>query len=528
MYKLLIADDEAVEREALEDLAHVLFKDQFDIALAENGRSAVDIAAAFAPDIIIMDIKMPRMNGIDAARLIREKYPDCKVIMLTGFTYFNYARDSVSLGAVDFLVKPASDETVEKALKTAMKSVDLLRESSVHTAEADPFGGAGYLESELVSEIVFAGVDKQTLQSMITELYPDVQFGIAVVITLKSSESFVLSGSGAVSKCREFCIAAVQRRGAHGLYAPSCRRLDKLYVALLSNSCHDQGYYNGFIKELLSVFHENGITAGASFGSLSQDIARLPMGFIEAQSVKLPANDAIGWFSADILRSERFGSQSTQERLLCEHLEQKQFDESHLLLEHMLNAIIAENDRTAVRIYELIVILNRKALEKVSVPPCYPLWERLLALSGPEDRKQFALHYLQKIIDRLITDEAAYNNTWPQEIVEYIKAEYKNNITLEDAARRVGFSTYYFSRLFKQKFDKSFIEYLTQMRIQNAKQLLSTPGISVKNVCYSVGYSEPNYFARVFKRETGMSPSKFQKKALNFDECLLKRGDAHE
>ncbi|MPN11866.1 HTH-type transcriptional activator RhaR [bioreactor metagenome] len=212
------------------------------------------------------------------------------------------------------------------------------------------------------------------------------------------------------------------------------------------------------------------------------------------------------------------GSQNTQEKLLCEHLEQKQFDETHLLLEHMLNAIIDENNRTAIRIYELIVILNRKALEKVSVPPCYPLWERLLAISDDEDQKQFALHYLQKIIDRLITDEVAYNQTWPQDIIDYIKVEYKNNITLEDAARRVGFSTYYFSRLFKQKFDKSFIEYLTQMRLQNAKQLLSTPGVSVKNVCYSVGYSEPNYFARVFKRETGMSPSKFQKKALKLEE----------
>lgn len=518
MYKLLIADDEAVEREALEDLAHSLFKEQFDIALAENGRNAVDIAEDFAPDIVIMDIKMPRMNGIDAAKLILEKYPDCKVIMLTGFTYFNYAKDSVSLGAVDFLVKPASDETVEKALKTAIKAVDLLRETSVRIAEADSFGGAGYLESELVSEIVFAGVDKQTLKSMITELYPDVQYGIAAVITLKSNGNAGFPGSAPVSKYREFCLAAVQRQGALGFYAPLCRRLDKLYIALLSNRAYDQDYYNDFVGKLLAILSENGIVASATFGGLSQDIARLPMSFIEAQNVKLPAGESVGWFSSEMLRTEHLGSQNTQEKLLCEHLEQKQFDETHLLLEHMLNAIIDENNRTAIRIYELIVILNRKALEKVSVPPCYPLWERLLAISDDEDQKQFALHYLQKIIDRLITDEVAYNQTWPQDIIDYIKVEYKNNITLEDAARRVGFSTYYFSRLFKQKFDKSFIEYLTQMRLQNAKQLLSTPGVSVKNVCYSVGYSEPNYFARVFKRETGMSPSKFQKKALKLEE----------
>ncbi|MBP1577688.1 MAG: helix-turn-helix transcriptional regulator, partial [Oscillospiraceae bacterium] len=152
------------------------------------------------------------------------------------------------------------------------------------------------------------------------------------------------------------------------------------------------------------------------------------------------------------------------------------------------------------------------------ISPCHPLWNKLLAIEDDAARKQFAHHYLQKVIDLLIMDDAADNEAWPQEILEFINAEYQNNITLEDASRKVGFSTYYFSRLFKQKFDKPFIEYLTQLRIQKAKTLLSSPGVSVKNVCYSVGYSDPNYFARVFKRETGMSPSKFQKKALRIED----------
>lgn len=516
MYKLLIADDEAVEREALSDLAHELFKDSFEIALAENGKNAVDIAETFAPDIALMDIKMPRMNGIDAAKLILEKYPDCKVIMLTGFTYFNYAKDSVSLGALDFLVKPASDETVEKALKAAIKAVDAVRSiNRKGDNENSDIVSSQKLERELVSEILFSGADKNMLISMISELYPQVKFGAAAIVTVKYNnyESERIFSA----QFRDFCFEAVQKSALSAFYTPLCRRRDRFYIAMLSDNQQNKRGYEKFATCLLSVLAQNGISATISIGSITQDISNLPMGFIEARNVRLK-NENIGWFSSDLFNAEKSGDMITQERKLCAALDQKQFDNARLLLEYMLDSILESNTEVSIRIYELLLILNRKAQEKISLDPSYNLWNSLCRLENSNDRKQVAQHYLQTIIDRLIMEEAADNESWPQEIIDYINIEYKNNITLEDAANKVGFSTYYFSRLFKQKFDKPFIEYLTQLRIEKAKQLLSSPGVSVKTVCYSVGYSEPNYFARVFKRETGMSPSKFQKKVFHTEE----------
>lgn len=518
-YNLLIADDEAVEREALSDLAHELFPDRFVIELAENGKNAVDICAEFKPDIALMDIKMPRMNGIDAAKIILQSHPDCKMIMLTGFTYFNYAKDSVSLGAVDFLVKPASDETVQKALQTAMNAVDAERAAVSRTTEAQPEDTAysHRQESELVSEIVFSGLDKQMLCRMVNELYPEVRYGVAVVVNLTSDKSSGISPMISSFELHSCCNEAAKRCGDPKMNILFCRRLDKLYLTLLSAQSFDKELYERFAKSFISVMEEHDILARMKFSRLSQDIAHLPMGFIEAQNVRPQPNERIGWFSPDMLGNSQNGSDYSQEEQLCDWLDQKQFDDAMLLFEHMISSIIEEKHDVAIRIYELIVLLNRHAAKKIEISPCYPLWSKLLTIEEDTALIQFAHHYLQKVIDLLIMDDAADNEAWPQEILEYINSEYQNNITLEDASRRVGFSTYYFSRLFKQKFDKPFIEYLTQLRIQKAKTLLSSPSVSVKNVCYSVGYSDPNYFARVFRRETGMSPSKFQKKAAGID-----------
>lgn len=518
-YNLLIADDEAVEREALSDLAHELFPDRFVIALAENGKNAVDICAEFVPDIALMDIKMPRMNGIDAAKIILQSHPNCKMIMLTGFTYFNYAKDSVSLGAVDFLVKPASDETVEKALQTAMNAVDAERAANFRTTEAprEDNGGSHRQESELVSEIVFSGLDKQMLCRMVSELYPEVRYGVAVVVNLSSDKSSGISPSISSFELHNCCSEAAKRCGDPKMNVLFCRRLDKLYLTLLSEDNYEKSLYERFAGSFITVMAEHDIDARMKFSRLAQDIAHLPMGFIEAQNVRPQPNERIGWFSPDMFNSDPNGSDVSQEEQLCDRLDQKQFDDAMLLFEHMVNSIIEERHDISIRLYELIVVLNRHARKKIEISPCYPLWNKLLTIEDDTARRQFAHHYLQKVIDLLIMDDAADNEAWPQEILEYINSEYQNNITLEDASRRVGFSTYYFSRLFKQKFDKPFIEYLTQLRIQKAKTLLSSPGVSVKNVCYSVGYSDPNYFARVFKRETGMSPSNFRKKALGIE-----------
>ena len=108
MIRLLIADDERMEREALADIVMRRFEHEVTVEMAENGRKAADTAVLWEADLILMDIEMPGMNGLDAARAVLEQRPECKVIFITAYSLFQYAHEAVHLGACDYLLKPAA------------------------------------------------------------------------------------------------------------------------------------------------------------------------------------------------------------------------------------------------------------------------------------------------------------------------------------------------------------------------------------------------------------------------------------
>jgi two-component system response regulator YesN len=93
---------------------------------------------------------------------------------------------------------------------------------------------------------------------------------------------------------------------------------------------------------------------------------------------------------------------------------------------------------------------------------------------------------------------------------EYIENHYADSITLELVAEFVELSPFYFSKLFKDRFGMTFIDYLTEIRINHAKTEMLDQGMSLKEICFSVGYKDPNYFSRVFKKQTGLSPTEFR------------------
>lgn len=120
MIKILIADDEQFERELLAQLVDSRFSRQAQSRMAENGRRAVDVATLWGADIILMDIEMPGIDGIEAAKQILLQRPDCKIIFVTAYSLFTYAHEAVKLGARDYILKPVDPAEVERAIRQAM------------------------------------------------------------------------------------------------------------------------------------------------------------------------------------------------------------------------------------------------------------------------------------------------------------------------------------------------------------------------------------------------------------------------
>lgn len=157
MIRVLIADDERLEREALADLVVRRFEHETVIQTAENGRRAADTAILWEADLILMDIEMPGINGLDAARAVLEQRQECKVIFVTAYSLFQYAHEAMHLGACDYLLKPVDPDEAEAAIRRAIRQIEAGRKLA-ELAPVAPEPAADTAEAEDRNALVMAHV----------------------------------------------------------------------------------------------------------------------------------------------------------------------------------------------------------------------------------------------------------------------------------------------------------------------------------------------------------------------------------
>ena len=137
MIKILVVDDEYFERDVLAQIIIDRFSYEAQIRMASNGRQAVDVATLWGADIILMDIEMPVINGIEAARRILDNRPECKIIFVTAYSLFSYAQEAVKLGCSDYILKPVDPKDVERAIRRAVAQAETQRQLKVMAPEIE-------------------------------------------------------------------------------------------------------------------------------------------------------------------------------------------------------------------------------------------------------------------------------------------------------------------------------------------------------------------------------------------------------
>lgn len=136
MIKILIADDEQYEREMLSEMVDRRFSHEAQNRMVENGRKAVDMASLWGADIVLMDIEMPGIDGIEAAKQILAQRPDCKIIFVTAYSLFTYAHEAVKLGACDYILKPVNPDDLDRSIRRAMAQTESHRQLEAMAPEA--------------------------------------------------------------------------------------------------------------------------------------------------------------------------------------------------------------------------------------------------------------------------------------------------------------------------------------------------------------------------------------------------------
>ncbi len=443
MYRLLIADDEALEREGLEWIIQRMLPNTFQIIHAENGRVAIERAEEHRPHIVLMDVNMPGIQGLEAIREIKHKLPDTKFVMVTAYDYFAYAKEALSLGVKEYLVKPAKREQVIHTLEQLIQELEL--EKKKRSDELELRHKLSQLlplaENELAMMFMVDNITYTDIEQLSEWLNFPLEHGCAIVIAFPDR---------------------VKTDNKQKIY-DTIRGFAKTYVSTSIVSSLIDRHMAIFINKAPSLSAADWKEAATVFGEELCATA--------ARQLEVEILIGIGQTRTGVegLRKSYFeavfaSNYFEQYGKVC-HFDELKQGTGHSVYNQEKQPAIAE-----------------------AIPEAY-------VLSAMQRIREQREQQTQTVLDR------AKN---------YIQGRYTEDLSLEEVADSVHLNPHYFSKIFKQQVGTTFIDYVTSLRIDKAKALMATGQLSLKEVCFEVGYNDPNYFSRVFKKVTGVTPSDYR------------------
>jgi two-component system, response regulator YesN len=525
MFSLLIADDEALEREGLELMIRHLLPDTFTFLHAENGRKAIQITEEERPDFIFMDIKMPGIQGLEAVRQISAKFPSTKVVMITAHDYFSYAKEGLALGVRDYLLKPARREEVFDVLKLLIAEKEEERrlrnerlELQEKLSQLLPLA-----ENELSLMLMLECVQEIELEQLAGLLNLQWKKGYAIVLSFtrhskKEWEEFQLAKREIYEAVKQFakpnlfCIAGPIVGYQMALFIPYPPGKPGYSQRLISLEWGER--LRSFVEERFQLPLSVGI------GSIREGWDGLSRSYREAVRVCADDHDMISVRHYDDI------TQSSGQTVISLEEEKK-----------LLDALLRHNKQEAAErfgvVYDLLesreqpfavlrgeviglLLFLCRGIHSAAGP------EMISSLSAAEDStilRTGALGWLYVFINSLKEEREQSRSHVLQRALHYIGQKYKEDISMEQSAEYVNLSPHYFSKLFKQHAGETFIDYVTRLRINEAKLLIAEKRLSLKEICYEVGYKDPNYFSRVFKKATGLTPSEYRQQIDQQSPC---------
>ena len=497
--------------------------------VAQNGKEALELMEEVHPDLVISDIKMPFMDGLELAKHIHEDYMNTKVILFSGWDDFEYARLAISYGVSEYIMKPIDYEEMQKLLIKMHEELDKEYNEKMNRVRLEN----AYMESlpllrqQFFNRLVTEPMEEEELKSQIENLkleFKDEVYSVVAVKTGGGKEKDVLSELAVKQTLKEALekIAHVYEFGMS----------DNEVFILGSNKRHDIGRIIRTISEaevlIERIFHSR-ISCGISVrGRSLKDMPVLYGQALEALDYNLVTVEESYTYYNDIMpvqderedwniKVENIGKNITH----CTEEELK-FQVENLIAwlhkrQYSLNeyqVLILEISFSFSRFYKKYQIrsdMEFAGTKKMAV--------KILSLSTGEELDHWLINYCE-LIRSLIQKKQIDNNVILAEHARKIVEEkfQDPDLSVETVCGDLHVSTSYFSKIFKQETGGTFVNYLTGRRMEEAKKLLLQTDYKSQVIGNMVGYPEPNYFSYVFKKNCGMSPVKYRKQGGDADE----------
>lgn len=529
MYKIIMIDDEDEVREGIKRKTNWEACGFQLVGDFDNGRDAYEALESLQPDAVITDICMPFMDGLQLTELIAANYRDVKVIIVTGYEDFDYAKQAIKLKVKDYLLKPINSAEFTEFLHKLRLELDEERKQREDVTflrhqfnESMPLLRERFLERLVTSCMRRDEIERKFQMFGLSLSGPSI-----TVLALDIDEFHREFYNDQVAEEELLRFAAynifheIMEKEQGGIVFRT--RDDKL-VALLSGDPERIDLTCQTLAEHVRYSIEKylNMTVTMGIGRTYSDLRDLPKAFQEALSA-LDYRFLLGKNRVISIGDMEFGS--SLDNLSYIHMEKK------------LISAIKTGEKTVVTL-TLQDWINEMKKGTCSMDKCYGKLNKLLVAlmnvlveTGFEDAAVLGDHSFMQLYARKTLDDV---RLWLEEIclalvdllaekrtkvsesqmeaaVAYIHSNYADEqLSLQQVCNHIYMSMSYFSALFKPHTGETFVEYVTRYRLDKAKEMLAASQLKTYELAAKVGYSDPQYFSVIFKRNTGMTPKEFR------------------
>lgn len=535
MYKMLIVDDEALVREAIKDQMNWEALGYECIGDCEDGEEALEFVMREQPDVVLTDIGMPFMNGIELTRELSIHYPAVKVIILTGYDDFDYAQQALKLQASDYILKPvtaAELEAVLRRLSTELSSERRQKQDYEHL-KRQLTENMPLLKERFLERLVTSSMTEKQKEENYT--YFEIEWQGAWLIELAiDADEFTLGFSPTLFdqeliRFGVFNIAQEIMMKSNGTAA--FRNQENRVLVLLSGENSEE------LQEKAMLVAEEIHWAVTSYLPVKISIGighpcKLTDNLTFAHQSALSALDyryVIG--TNEIIRI------SDMERLTRPELLPVVTWESELITK-LKTGTLEEMDEwidtlfAMFRVHVIPIDVCHIYLQRIVLTLMHTLYEMnsgMKQVFGEADNPMTMIHRFAaldeieawmkdlcgKAVSAIYSLREDHNVLQIERAMEYVKQHFMDpDLSLKEVCKHVSISSSYFSSLFKQNTGRTFVEFVTYERMEKAKELLNMTSMKSYEIAYAVGYSDPHYFSVAFKKHTGDTPTEYRNKMI--------------
>ena len=536
LYSTLVVDDEPKHRKGLINIIKQ-FRPDYNINGAKNGQEALEFILSNDVEILITDVKMPIMDGLELTKRVMALKKDIKVIILSAYAHFEYAQKAIALGAFDYLLKPIDSEGIAVMLRKVEDRIKLERGTLLEKKNLEaqlkntlPV----YLEMQL-NRWVNKGLNEIELKE-ISQIFPFKGKGAIIACEIEGSknkdENYDPEEKDEIKQNIKYWMKEALNSLGHSL-SFFLHSDEQIMITILNVSKDTEFHFSeklNIFNELIEhvkLSYEIKITIGLSNESdnIFDQIGRAYMQAITALSYKFYyEKDSIISFSQ--INHENNASQVTvlkEEKELMIAIRQLQDEKVNecvaklfertiyngLIQPQRFKEVVSTMILNQIRIFQ--ELMNEEFLDKLKTDAL----GRIACCKTYSQMKNETVNIVSHLISTQISTKKTKHDDIMKKCIQYIDTNFKDDISLEYMAELFYFNASYFGSLFKSINGITFSQYLQKVRINKAKEYLKNTAAKVYELASGVGYSDPKYFIRVFKNEVGFSPAEYRRIVLS-------------